>query len=361
LSWGPNHRTRGHQESSRGIPAEVELLLSLLLRRFIQTFRLRRALPVGLSRRRGNSLNSFDRVLPTGSALAKNAGRERKFSRKLAERLGFSALDRVIIINCDDLGSSRSANLAVERALRSGIASSATLMVPCPWAQVASEVCRDLDIGIHLTLTSEYPAYRWPSLTGGRSLNDKRRLSSKDDTGSVGPGRSARDRTGMQSSNRSSASVGRRCDPSGLSYGHAAARPALFRRLHAAGEKAIGCRCGLRRPSVFQFPLSYISGATLDRQGIVTTDRFIAPPWGEPASGGLDRTYPESFEEGSPKSCSIPVDDGEELRAYDTEYADLRVADAQCLTDASLRALIASQNIRQISYRPLRDAMRNAT
>ena len=96
----------------------------MLLRRFIQTFRLGVRYRLAYARR-GNSLNSFDRVLPTGFA-AKNAGQERKFSRLLAERLGFSALDRIIIINCDDLGSSRSANLAVERALRSGIASSAT-------------------------------------------------------------------------------------------------------------------------------------------------------------------------------------------------------------------------------------------
>jgi hypothetical protein len=115
----------------------------------------------------------------------------------------------------------------------------------------------------------------------------------------------------------------------------------------------------LRRPS-FQLPLSYISGATLEREGIVTTDRFVAPPWGEPGRATLTG-FIRSPRRGVTEIVLHPVDDGEELRAYDTEYADLRVADAQCLTDPALRALIASQNIKQISYRPLREAMRVAT
>ncbi len=52
----------------------------------------------------------------------------------LAERLGYSPDSRLLIVNCDDLGSSRAANVAVYDALRDGIATSATLMVPCPWA-----------------------------------------------------------------------------------------------------------------------------------------------------------------------------------------------------------------------------------
>ena len=90
----------------------------------------------------------------------------------LSERLGFSADDRLIIINCDDIGSSHSANVASEAAMRSGIATSATLMVPCPWAREAVERFKDLDVGIHLTLTAEYPTYRWRTLTDAPSLRD---------------------------------------------------------------------------------------------------------------------------------------------------------------------------------------------
>ena len=56
----------------------------------------------------------------------------------LAERLGYAAEDRLLIVNCDDLGMCNSANEGVYDCLRNGIATSATLMVPCPWAREAA-------------------------------------------------------------------------------------------------------------------------------------------------------------------------------------------------------------------------------
>jgi predicted glycoside hydrolase/deacetylase ChbG (UPF0249 family) len=90
----------------------------------------------------------------------------------LAERLGFAPADRLLIINCDDLGSSRAANIATHRSMVHGTATSATLMVPCPWARDAARMFAGLPVGVHLTVTSEYPGYRWRSLTGGASLLD---------------------------------------------------------------------------------------------------------------------------------------------------------------------------------------------
>ncbi len=52
--------------------------------------------------------------------------------KSLAEQLGYAADARLLIINCDDLGSSHAANVATLDAMDRGIASSATLMVPCP-------------------------------------------------------------------------------------------------------------------------------------------------------------------------------------------------------------------------------------
>jgi predicted glycoside hydrolase/deacetylase ChbG (UPF0249 family) len=88
----------------------------------------------------------------------------------LAERLGFDADDRVLIINCDDLGSSHAANSGVFDALRNGLATSATLMVPCPWAREAAARYRGEDVGVHLTLNAEYELYRWGPITQAPSL-----------------------------------------------------------------------------------------------------------------------------------------------------------------------------------------------
>jgi len=76
----------------------------------------------------------------------------------LAERLGYPADARLLIVNCDDLGSSHSANLATLRAFEAGVATSATLMVPCPWAREAARMFAGRDIGVHLTLTCDTPA-----------------------------------------------------------------------------------------------------------------------------------------------------------------------------------------------------------
>ena len=90
----------------------------------------------------------------------------------LAERLGYGPDAKLLIINCDDLGSSHSANDAIYDALRDGLATSATLMVPCPWAREAASRYRGEDVGVHLTLTSEWDLYRWGPVTHAPSLLD---------------------------------------------------------------------------------------------------------------------------------------------------------------------------------------------
>jgi predicted glycoside hydrolase/deacetylase ChbG (UPF0249 family) len=91
---------------------------------------------------------------------------------ELAERLGYSHDAKLLIINCDDLGSSRSANVAVYDSLRNGLATSATMMTPCPWARDAAAQYRGEDVGVHLTLNSEWETYRWGPLTQAPSLLD---------------------------------------------------------------------------------------------------------------------------------------------------------------------------------------------
>ena len=89
----------------------------------------------------------------------------------LAELLGHSSTDRLVIISCDDLGSCHAANDGVYLALRSGIASCASLMVPAPWARDAAlRYLPTDDIGVHLTLNCEHPTYRWGPITHAPSL-----------------------------------------------------------------------------------------------------------------------------------------------------------------------------------------------
>ncbi|MBD3184521.1 ChbG/HpnK family deacetylase [Candidatus Poribacteria bacterium] len=86
----------------------------------------------------------------------------------LAEKLGYGVDDKLLIVHADDVGMSHSANIATAKALDTGIVTCGSIMVPCPWFPEVAAYCRenaDVDLGIHLTLTSEWKYYRWRPVT----------------------------------------------------------------------------------------------------------------------------------------------------------------------------------------------------
>ena len=91
-------------------------------------------------------------------------------SRSLASRLGHQDDARLVIISCDDLGSCHGATEGVYQAIRDGVATCASIMVPAPWARYAADQYTGEDIGVHLTLNAEHPLYRWGPLTHAPSL-----------------------------------------------------------------------------------------------------------------------------------------------------------------------------------------------
>ena len=90
----------------------------------------------------------------------------------LAEALGHKPDAKLLIITCDDLGVSYATNSAVYDSLRTGVATSAGLVVPGPWAREAAASYRGEDVGAHLTLNAEYDLYRWGPVTHAPSLLD---------------------------------------------------------------------------------------------------------------------------------------------------------------------------------------------
>jgi predicted glycoside hydrolase/deacetylase ChbG (UPF0249 family) len=79
-------------------------------------------------------------------------------------QIGSSPDDRYVILHADDFGMCHATNQAIIQMLNEKAISSTTLMVNCPWStEAAAAAVRNpgFDVGIHLTLTSEWDSYKW--------------------------------------------------------------------------------------------------------------------------------------------------------------------------------------------------------
>ena len=91
----------------------------------------------------------------------------------LAERLGYSADDRVLILHADDVGSTHASNAATFECLEQGSLTSGSILVPAGWfPEVAAyaKIHPKAALGVHLTLTCEYNEYRWRPLAERSAL-----------------------------------------------------------------------------------------------------------------------------------------------------------------------------------------------
>ncbi len=86
-----------------------------------------------------------------------------------AEKLGWEAEQKLLIMHVDDAGMSYDSNQGAIQAMENGVANSVSIMMPCSWAASFVKYAKanpDTDAGLHLTLTSEWKDYRWGPLSG---------------------------------------------------------------------------------------------------------------------------------------------------------------------------------------------------
>jgi chitin disaccharide deacetylase len=82
----------------------------------------------------------------------------------LLERLGYPPDAKLLIVHADDLGMAHSVNAATTQAFATGLVNSGSIMIPCAWLPEVVTYAKqhpEADLGLHLTLTSEWAGLRW--------------------------------------------------------------------------------------------------------------------------------------------------------------------------------------------------------
>lgn len=86
----------------------------------------------------------------------------------LLRDLGYGPDARLVIFHADDVGMCHGANQAYLDLIAASILQSGSVMMPCPWSEEILQAARAnpaLDLGVHLTLNSEWRGYRWGPLS----------------------------------------------------------------------------------------------------------------------------------------------------------------------------------------------------
>ncbi len=269
------------------------------------------------------------------------------------QRLGKPADARLLIIVADGLGSSNAANLAVYRSLRDGVATSAGLQVPCPWARGAAAEYLNEDTGVALTVNSEYQAYRWGPLTQAPSLLD----------GNGGFPTTVADlweHADLEETRRECRAQIERAILWGFDVTHLSAhlgalcsRPEFFDIfLDLALE--FDLPVSLPDPTV---DLGFEARQLAAAEGILMPDTEVAVPLPLSARAPIDEII-RDLPPGLTELHVRPAEDTPELRAI-TQLWAARVSDAHLVTlDWGFRAALERSGAELIGFRALRDAQR---
>jgi len=273
----------------------------------------------------------------------------------LAERLGHPRGARLIIVGCDDLGSCHAANVGVYEALRDGIATTAGLMVPCPWARDAAARYRGEDVGVQLTLNAEHDLYRWGPITRAPSLLD-------GDGGFPRTTLDLWDHADLDEVRRECRAQVERAIYWGFDVSHLGShmaalemRPEFFDvYLELAVDFRLPMRVGAAATErSVGFPFRRLAAA----EGVVFPDHFVQVPRAG-SRRAVERALLE-LPEGVTELHVRPAVDAAELRALAPDWAG-RVDDHDLVTGhSSLRSLAQRAGATFVGYRELRDLQRS--
>ncbi len=291
-----------------------------------------------------------------------STGNERRTST--AVKLGYAADARALIINADDFGMCHDQNEGVTRGLMTGLFTSSTILVTCPWFEEAAEFAqsnRGADLGVHLTLTSEWNSYKWgpvmrrdavPSLVDERGylwqqveqVYAHARLDEAE----------AELRAQIEKAYAAGIDVTHLDSHMGTLHLRADYHE-IYVRL--ANEYRLPIRLASRRLMRADQGMSAILDQ-IDASGIVTTDHLVFE--GPPTVAETERYWTElirGLKVGVTEILCHPALAREELKSC-AHDALQREADFHYFTSQTARKVIADAGVQLVGYRKIRDLMR---
>jgi len=302
----------------------------------------------------------------------------------LADRLGLAPGARAIIINADDFGMCHAANTAIVGLLHDGRIDSTTVMTPCAWSPEALAFAAsrtDLDIGVHLVLTSEWARYRWRPLTGtATSLVDgagffptevaavERHATDEDVAAELA--------AQLQAALDAGVDVTHLDNHMGSVYGLVTGRDFLRQVFELAARHGLPFRLprsmdGVGEDTALQTKLDEAAAAA-DALGVEIIDRLWSHPFELLGEGTPEEETYEQMRDGFiallravPAGVTEiylhPMVDDDELRAAVDFSAVKRGYELRLLSDPVVLQAIEDEALLRIGWRDLRDLQRSVT
>lgn len=277
-----------------------------------------------------------------------------------------------LIVHADDAGMCHSVNMATREALEKGIVSSASVMMPCPWVQEFCDWAKanpTRDLGLHLTLTSEWRYYRWrpvASIDKVRGLLDAEGYMWRDVRSSATNSNPSEVEIELRAQIERAKSYGLKFTHFDTHMGTLYARQDFF-EVYTRLAKEYGVPCMLPKPGgvneaeLKTYPITLDSLRDKQRQGFAMLDRLVT---GVPGRNPAERresykTFLANLQPGVTKLIIHLAKDDVEIRAV-TNAWEYRWADFLFWTSNEAKDLLAQHNIELYTYRQLGESQHPA-
>jgi predicted glycoside hydrolase/deacetylase ChbG (UPF0249 family) len=291
------------------------------------------------------------------------------------KRLGLPDDARVVVLHADDIGMCQSTVSAYADLVECGSLSSVAMMVPCPWFPAAAAFYRNhpaslrLDVGAHLTLTSEWDTFRWRPLAitdPGSGLLDGEgyfhRLAAPVQA-EADPQAVRRELVAQIETALAAGLDLTHMDSHMLTIFHPRFLPIYFDLAQTYQLPAFmlpGEHDFWRREGLSEAEAGELAAVTerVEAAGLPLFDSFYVMSLDQPAGRLEEATQAlAACPPGLTHFVIHPAADTPELRAMAPDWR-CRVADLALFTSPAWAQAVAASGVTVIGYRPLRDALR---